>query len=242
MKKILLSLPLLATLMFGAQTTDSLQLLNDDVKALNSYGMSSLDNMVKSQKALEEYKTRFDNYSDELSKFSQQKMEAFSNKDDALKSMDALKELSSQSVVMAKELAYLSSHQMDNASDDYKATLKTLSKTTLRLSDDIGTMSDRILTMADKIGVMADRIVETQKIQSKNLNTTTALVHTSMNMNSMDIGTHTRAISGASRNVRTHIKTISGASSSMQSYSAQRTGSTPRQQSGQMQNMAGMAR
>ena len=49
----------------------------------------------------------------------------------------------------------------------------------LRLSDDIGIMAnrilemaDKILEMADKIGEMSDRIVETQKIQSENLDLT----------------------------------------------------------------------
>ena len=49
----------------------------------------------------------------------------------------------------------------------------------LRLSDDIGSMadkigdmSDRILVMADNIGDMSDKIVETQRIQSKNVSTT----------------------------------------------------------------------
>lgn len=48
--------------------------------------------------------------------------------------------------------------------------------TMLRLADDIGVMADRILEMADKIlvmadniGLMADRIMETQVIQSNNL-------------------------------------------------------------------------
>jgi hypothetical protein len=220
MKKILLSLPLLATLMFGAENTSSLELLNDDAKAINSYAMSSLETLTKSQEALQEYKTRVDNYSDEVAKFSQQQIESFSNKEDALKAMETLKEISSQSVVMAKELAYLTSHQADNASDAYTETLESLLETTLRLSDDIGKMSDRILTMADKIGVMADRIVETQKIQSKNLNATTLLVNHSMNT----------AFSSA--NVKT--KSEPTALNSMQNPSMQ--------QSGQTQNITGMPR
>jgi len=42
----------------------------------------------------------------------------------------------------------------------------------LRLSDDIGKMADRIGVMADRIGTMADRILETQKIQSQNMELT----------------------------------------------------------------------
>jgi len=42
----------------------------------------------------------------------------------------------------------------------------------LRLSDDIGKMADKIGVMADRIGTMADHILETQKIQSKNVELT----------------------------------------------------------------------
>ncbi len=42
----------------------------------------------------------------------------------------------------------------------------------LQLSQDIGKMADRINEMADKINIMADKIVETQRIQSQNLETT----------------------------------------------------------------------
>jgi hypothetical protein len=45
-------------------------------------------------------------------------------------------------------------------------------KSMLRLSDDIGKMADRIGVMADRIGTMADRILETQKIQSQNVELT----------------------------------------------------------------------
>ena len=47
--------------------------------------------------------------------------------------------------------------------------IEPLDDTLLRLSDDIGTMADRIGDMADRIGEMADRILETQRIQSENL-------------------------------------------------------------------------
>jgi len=45
-------------------------------------------------------------------------------------------------------------------------------QTIARLSDDIGKMADRIGDMADRIGDMSDRILETQRIQSDNLQTT----------------------------------------------------------------------
>ncbi|QOP44801.1 hypothetical protein [Sulfurimonas paralvinellae] len=220
MKKTILSLSLLATLMFGSEYTDSLQLLNDDAKALNSYAMSSLDTLSTSQTALQEYKNKVDAYADAVANFSQKKAEDFSSKEDAQKALDTLEELSAQSVVLAKDLAYLSSHQADNASKDYEDTLASLSQTTLRLSDDIGKMSDRILVMADKIGVMADRIVETQKIQSKNLNATTMLIHSSVN-NGMSIATSNTKLD---------------MSATMQSSSAQQNSM---EQNGQTQNMSG---
>jgi isocitrate dehydrogenase kinase/phosphatase len=39
----------------------------------------------------------------------------------------------------------------------------------LKLSNDISKMADRIGVMADRIGVMADRILETQKVESENV-------------------------------------------------------------------------
>lgn len=52
----------------------------------------------------------------------------------------------------------------------------------LRLSDDIGKMADRIGDMADRIGVMADRILETQRIQSKNMEVTQQAMLETMKM------------------------------------------------------------
>ena len=90
--------------------------------------------------------------------------------------------LSSQSVVLAKTVAYLASHQADNANASYNNTIQTASKTILRLSDDIGVMADRILLMAKEIGIMADRIVQTQEIQSKNLIATQKLAQYAMTL------------------------------------------------------------
>lgn len=55
-------------------------------------------------------------------------------------------------------------------------------QTTRKLSDDIGVMADRIGEMADRIGVMADRILETQRIQSENLNNTQATMREMMDV------------------------------------------------------------
>ena len=188
MKKSLISLTLLATLVFGADYTHSLDMAVKDADTLNEYAMGSLDDMVKSKEKLATYEAKLNAYADEIATLSQKTSQEFTSKQEAEATMDKLEELSSKNVVMAKEVAYLSAHQSDNMSDDYKATLKTVSETTLRLSDDIGVMSDRILKMADKIGVMADRIVKTQQIQSRNLQATNQLVQNSMQLASGETG------------------------------------------------------
>lgn len=180
MKKSLISLTLLASLMFGAEYSPAgMDLLLKDVDTLNTYAMEHIDEIDSSEAKLNAYEAKFNELAQNVAQFSQQKMNSFTSKEDALHAMDKLEELSSKSVVVAKEVAYLSSHQADNANESYNNTLKTLTQTTLRLSDDIGDMADRILEMADKIGVMADRIIKTQEIQSRNLNATTQLASVS---------------------------------------------------------------
>ena len=193
MKKSILGLSLLTVALFASETTTGLDMLVNDAKTINTTAMSSLDSISKSQTKLANYEEKVNNYSDAVAKFTQQQAQSFSSKEEALQAMNSIEELSSQSVVMAKEITYLSTHEADNASDDYKATLQTVSKTTLRLSDDIGTMSDRILKMADKIGVMADRIVKTQEIQSRNLHATTALVNGAMQLAASQTNEHQEA-------------------------------------------------
>jgi len=184
MKKSIFCFSLLSTLVFASEYTQSLDMLLNDAKTFNSFAMSSLNETTKSETKLNMYETKLNGYADELANFSIKQVESFSSKKEAQEEMDTLNALSTQIVVMAKELTYISSHQADNVSDDYKSTLKTVASTTLRLSDDIGTMSDRILIMADKIGVMADRIVKTQEIQSRNLDATTKLVKNAMQLTS----------------------------------------------------------
>jgi hypothetical protein len=53
-----------------------------------------------------------------------------------------------------------------------KTTMADSQESMLRLSDDIGKMAEKIGVMADRIGTMADRILETQKIQSENVQLT----------------------------------------------------------------------
>ena len=244
MKKSILGLSLLTVALFASETTTGLDMLVSDAKTINTTAMSSLDSISKSQTKLDNYEKKVNNYSDAVAKFSQQQAQSFSSKKEALQAMNSLKELSSQSVVMAKEITYLSAHQADNASDDYKTTLKTLSKTTLRLSDDIGKMSDRILVMADKIGVMADRIVETQKIQSRNLQATTTLVNGAMQLAAAQTNGH-QAMTNKPTSNMTNMQNSVMKNSAMQNNAMKQTSqmqSSATQQTSKMQNMGSMPR
>ncbi len=189
MKKILLSAILLATLSYAEEAVyaEGLSILTDDAKVLNTMAMESLQKIATSDEALEEYSQKVEALSQELGELLKSTNSEFASKDDALVAMDKIENISSQAVVLAKTITYLSSHQGDNVSDSYETTLKSVSKTVLRLSDDIGVMADRILDMADKIGVMADRIVTTQEIQSRNLGATTQLIAMSMNLSSREL-------------------------------------------------------
>ena len=225
MKRKILALSLLAAFALASSTTDEgLELLLSDVKAINSYAMNSLDKIANSDTELKNFETKVESFAKEVAKFEQEQLKPFSDTKEALSSMDKLEELSSQSMVLAKELAYLSSHHADNASEDYVYTLDAMLKTTLRLSDDIGVMADRILDMADKIGVMADRILETQRIQSKNLEATMKLTQMAMQLTNSQM-TQTRSTASSSM-----IQTSSTPqrSSMPQTSSAPQTSSMPR--------------
>ena len=182
MKKKILSLSLLGVMALASTSSEGIDMLLSDAKAINSYAMDSLDKIANSDKELQDLEAKVDAFAKEVSAFEHEQFQPFSDTKEALSTMDKLEELSSQNMVLAKELAYLSSHHADNAGEDYTHTLDAMLRTTLRLSDDIGKMSDRILDMADKIGVMADRILETQRIQSKNLNATMRLTQMAMQL------------------------------------------------------------
>jgi len=61
------------------------------------------------------------------------------------------------------------SDSLASSTNQANEQINSSEQTTLRLSDDIGKMADRIGQMADRIGDMSERILETQKIQSKNI-------------------------------------------------------------------------
>jgi len=92
--------------------------------------------------------------------------------------LTSLQTLSAVQAQLAQGVLGLSGQVMTLGSVTSTATLESSFSTMLRLSDDIGVMANRILEMADNIlimadniGIMADRILETQLIQSANLQT-----------------------------------------------------------------------
>lgn len=224
MKKKISVLSLLAVFALASDTIDEgVKMLLSDAKAINNYAMSSLDKIANSDKELKNFETKVEAFAKEVAAFENEQLQPFSDTKEALATMDKLEQLSSQSMVLAKELAYLSSHNADKASEDYTHTLDSMLKTTLRLSDDIGKMSDRILDMADKIGVMADRILETQRIESKNLNATMRLTQMAMQLTASQM-TQTR--NTAAKSVSSQMMS-SNTSSSPQTSAMLQTTSTP---------------
>jgi len=193
MKKTLLSLSILAsTLLFGADSTytEFLDSAIQDTTELHNYSKAEMATMLQSDTALQEYTKKLNAYEAKVSTFLQEKtQESFSSKEDAQQALNELEKLSTQNVVLAKTVAYLASHQADNANQSYNNTIQTTSKTILRLSDDIGVMADRILLMAKEIGVMADRIVKTQEIQSANMVATQKLAKYAMALTDQEVTT-----------------------------------------------------
>lgn len=212
---IIISISLAATLLCAGNIdySEGLSILTDDVKVLNTTIMSSIDKLANSDSELKVYESKLEKYETQMSELITDIQNSFANKEDALVAIDKIEKLSSQSVVLAKTVAYLASHQGDNVSDSYSETLKSISSTILRLSDDIGVMADRILVMADNIGIMADRIVKTQEIQSSNLNTTIQLIQVSMGMTQMQMNTtQTQGMQNSSMGQSTSLNQSTGTS------------------------------
>ena len=90
--------------------------------------------------------------------------------------LTALNNLAATNAALGTGVLNLSGQVVALSASTGTTTLTTSLATTLRLSDDIGTMANRILEMADKIlimadniGLMADRILTTQTIQNTNI-------------------------------------------------------------------------
>jgi len=174
---------LLSSLLFADTTTDILSTALSDAYDIHDYSKNKMETLANSDAAMAEYAQKVESYEAKMQEYlTKIENETFTTKEDAQKALDELNELSSQMVVLAKNVAYLASHQADNVNESYNNSIELTSKTILRLSDDIGVMADRILLMAKEIGIMADRILETQEIQSKNLAATQQLAQYAMTL------------------------------------------------------------
>ncbi len=92
------------------------------------------------------------------------------------KLLDDSVRLSQVVVELSQGIEHLADKVEGDSAGEYRNTLQIMTRSMLRLSDDIGVMADRILfteeqigIMADRIGEMADRILETQRIQNENI-------------------------------------------------------------------------
>ena len=174
---------LLSSVLLADATTDMLNTAIKDAYDIHDYSKNKMETLANSDAAMAEYTQKVEAYEVKMQEYLQKiENETFASKEDAQKALDELNELSSQLVVLSKTVAYLASHQADNANESYNNSIELTSKTILRLSDDIGVMADRILLMAKEIGIMADRILETQEIQSKNLAATQQLAQYAMTL------------------------------------------------------------
>ena len=84
------------------------------------------------------------------------------------------KDLSSSLVQTSKYILKLSDSLTkagNTVNSEYIHTTLSLSQDILEMAENIGLMADKILVMGDEIGEMANRILETQVIQSQNLET-----------------------------------------------------------------------
>jgi hypothetical protein len=190
---------LLSSLLFADTTTDILSTALSDAYDIHDYSKNKMETLANSDAAMAEYAQKVESYEAKMQEYlTKIENETFTTKEDAQKALDELNELSSQMVVLAKNVAYLASHQADNANESYNNSIELTSKTILRLSDDIGVMADRILLMAKEIGIMADRILETQEIQSKNLAATQQLAQYAMTLTDGQINSTRSAMQSSS--------------------------------------------
>jgi len=156
----------------------------NDLSSIHTSFKQKTDDLLNNDKDLLEYSKQVENLESKISIFLENKINKFSSKEDAQKALDDLEQLSTQTTVLAKIMAYLASQHAENVNKSYNNTINTISRTILRLSDDIGKMADRIGEMAEQIGIMADRIVQTQEIQSKNYNATLQLTQYALRLSS----------------------------------------------------------
>ena len=211
---------LLSSVLLADATTDMLNTAIKDAYDIHDYSKNKMEILAKSDAAIAEYAQKVEAYKAKMEEYLQKiENETFASKEDAQKALDELNELSSQMVVLAKNIAYLASHHADNTNESYNNSIELTSKIVLRLSDDIGVMADRILLMAKEIGIMADRIVQTQEIQSKNLAATQQLAQYAMTLTNGQVNT-TKASIQKQNSMTTDIGQISN-STTMQMQNTQ---------------------
>jgi len=142
--------------------------------SMNTY-ISEVEKVVKQQtikgltsdSSLSQLQTKLENYEKELLSFSNS-IELQKSDPEAVKEfLDKAEALSQSSLNLANAVISLADKTSTNSNESYIKTLEILTRTTLRLSDDIGVMADRIGEMADRIGEMADRIVYTEELITK---------------------------------------------------------------------------
>ena len=182
LKKIFLVGAILGTTsLFAASTTGGqgfysnyLSMLNSDVETVNNIMINNLENINNNKLGLLNLKIQ--NISNELEVINQRINLDNLSPEEQSDMFNQLATLSTDTYKLATLLANIGNNQLNNASEDYKYTFKTLVDATLRLSDDIGKMADRIGEMADRIVIVSGQIVETQKIQSVNYQKTLELL------------------------------------------------------------------
>jgi len=169
MKKRLLAIMLGYSIAFAGIDTyiSEMDNLISDAKDIEKVIKQQTIKGLTSDSSLTQLQAKLDNYEKELSSFSKS---IESQKSDPIlvkEFLDKAEALSQSSLNLANAITSIADKTSTNSNDSYIKTLEILTKTTLRLSDDIGVMADRIGEMADRIGEMADRIVYTEELITK---------------------------------------------------------------------------
>jgi len=169
MKKRLLAMMLGCSIAFAGMDTyiSEMDSLISDVKDIEKVVKQQTIKGLTSDASLSQLQTKLEDYEKELSSFS--KSIELQKSDPVLvkEFLDKAEALSQSSLNLANAIVSIADKTSTNSNDSYIKTLEILTRTTLRLSDDIGVMADRIGEMADRIGEMADRIVYTEELITK---------------------------------------------------------------------------
>jgi len=169
MKKSLLAMMLGCSIAFANMENylSEMDGLIADAKEIETVIKEQTIKGLTSDSMLVELQAKLENYEKEVATFS--KSLELPNNDPVLvkEFLDKAEALDQGSLSLANAIVSIADKTSTNANDSYIETLEILTRTTLRLSDDIGVMADRIGEMADRIGEMADRIVYTEELITK---------------------------------------------------------------------------